>query len=100
MKKCINVEIRIPEEFISHYKKDKFENSLQRVLYDIKFSEELLSGIYEKETIEMLLESLKGSIIVGENDEIMKQEDILYMEYMRGFNKGKASISKESEEKK
>lgn len=62
----IDIKLRIPEQFISQYESDKFEDSLQRILADIRDSEELvLSGRYEMETIEMLLESLKESIITG-----------------------------------
>lgn len=59
----IDIELRIPEPFITHYESDRFGESLQRILIDIKDSEELvLSGRYEMETIEMLLESLKKRI--------------------------------------
>lgn len=61
----MKILIDIPKEFVSHYKKDKFKDSLERVLQDIKqyrydhnFT---LSGNYEEETIAMLVEAFSNS---------------------------------------
>ena len=62
--------IDIPKAFVIHYKQDKFRDSLERVLQDIKSYRHdhtfTLSGLYEEETIEMLIEALSNSKIKKE----------------------------------
>lgn len=72
----MKVVIDIPKEFVSHWKKDKFKDSLERVLQDIKqyrYDHNLiLSGLYEEETLEMLTEAFSNS----------ETEDSLYVSDM------------------
>lgn len=57
--------IDIPTEFEEHFKQDKFEDSFERIMADIKHSLEngdcLCSGRYEYETIEMLTNAFQSS---------------------------------------
>ena len=57
--------LEIPKEFERHYLNDKFEDSLKRLLSDTfsnRDSEVIyLSGLYEKELLEMLIKSFKSS---------------------------------------
>lgn len=54
--------ITIPPEFESEFQVNKFEDSLERVLFDIS-AKSVCCGRYERETINMLKESLKGAKI-------------------------------------
>lgn len=78
----MKVVIDIPREFISHWKKDKFKDSLERVSADIAQyrldHRYTLSGIYEEETISMLIEAFCNS----EKTESKKQM------CTRAYNKG------------
>ena len=51
--------IDIPKEFEEHFKQDRFKDSLERILEDCKRSA-ILSGIYEFETIEMLIKAFEN----------------------------------------
>ena len=57
--------IEIPKNFVSHWKKDKFKDSLERILADIaqyRFDHRVtMSGKYEEETISMLIEAFSNS---------------------------------------
>ena len=46
--------IEIPKEFEEHFNTDRFKDSLERVRTDIQYHENPLSGLYERELIEML----------------------------------------------
>lgn len=65
--------IEIPKEFVSHYKADKFKDSLERISADIaqyRFDHRVtLSGNYEEETLSMLIEAFS-------NSEVKKDEKI------------------------
>lgn len=59
----------VPDSFVAHYKNDRFRDSLIRINYDIKEKIDdyqkdkgiALSGIYEIELLEMLIDSFKNS---------------------------------------
>ena len=53
----MKITIEIPSEFEDEFEKDKFEETLQRVLTDVH----CLAGNYEKETIYMLIEAFKNA---------------------------------------
>lgn len=63
----MKIIIDIPQEFVSHWKKDKFNESLIRIFQDIKDYRHdhylLLTGLYEEETMEMLIEAFNNSEI-------------------------------------
>ena len=61
----MEIIIKIPKEFENHFNSDKFEDSLQRVRFDIHKAmiakRCILSGNYEIETLDMLTKAfLKG----------------------------------------
>lgn len=51
----IVVSIKIPEEFIGEWKKDRFKETFERAKADFYF----WAGNYEEETINMLIEAFK-----------------------------------------
>ena len=57
----MEIVIKIPKEFENHFNSDKFEDSLQRVRFDIHKAiiakKDMLSGNYEIETLDMLTEA-------------------------------------------
>ena len=63
----MKVTIDIPNEFEEHFIQDKFKDSFERIIADIKHSLEngdcLCSGRYEYETIEMLINAFQNSNI-------------------------------------
>ena len=61
----MRIEIEIPKEFEKHFNEDKFKDSFERIMADIKHSLEngdcLCAGRYEHETIEMLQKAFENS---------------------------------------
>jgi len=58
----MKVVLDIPKEFEDHYNKERFQDSLKRINYDIRsIRYEGLSGTYEYEVIEMLIKAFKES---------------------------------------
>lgn len=61
----MRIEIEIPKEFERHFAEDRFKDSLERIMADIKHSlrngDCLCSGRYELETIEMLSNAFEKS---------------------------------------
>lgn len=57
----MEIVIEIPKDFENHFNSDKFEDSLQRVRFDIHKAiiakKDVLSGNYEIETLDMLTEA-------------------------------------------
>ena len=60
----MEIVIKIPKEFEEEFNRDKFEDSLARVASDIESFGFQLAGRYEQETIKMLREVLKDSVII------------------------------------
>ena len=73
----MRIEIEIPKEFEEHFKKDKFTDSLERIMADIKYSLEngdcLCAGRYEYETIEMLQKAFENSKPAYSVDEVVEE---------------------------
>ena len=73
----MRIEIEIPTEFEEHFKHDKFKDSLERIMADIKHSLEngdcLCAGSYEYETIEMLEEALENSKPAYDIDKVVEE---------------------------
>ena len=66
----MRVTIDIPAEFEGHFAFDHFRDSLGRIAYDLRTYEgEPLSGRYEIETIEMLVDALQRARIYKEEEE-------------------------------
>lgn len=62
----MEVIIHIPLEFESHFNKDKFADSFQRITADLK-AEGLLAGNYEIELLEMLESEFQNAVIINED---------------------------------
>lgn len=73
----MRIEIDIPKEFEEHFKQDKFKDSFERIMADIKHSLEnrdcLCAGRYEYETIEMLEEALENSKPAYDIDNVVEE---------------------------
>ena len=73
----MRIEIDIPKEFEEHFKQDKFKDSFERIMADIKHSLEngdcLCAGRYEYETIEMLVKALENSKSAYDLDKVIKE---------------------------
>ena len=76
----MRIEIDIPKEFEEHFKQDKFKDSLERIMADIKHSLEngdcLCAGRYEYETIEMLEKALENSKTIYDVDKVIKELEL------------------------
>ena len=73
----MRIEIEIPKEFEKHFKQDKFKDSLERIMADIKHSLEngdcLCAGRYEYETIEMLQKAFENSKQAYDIDKVVQE---------------------------
>lgn len=73
----MRIEIEIPKEFEEHFKQDKFEDSLERIMSDIEHSLKngdcLCAGRYEYETIEMLEKAFENSKPAYDPDKVISQ---------------------------
>ena len=73
----MRIEIDIPKEFEEHFKQDKFKDSLERIMADIKHSLEngdcLCAGRYEYETIEMLVKAFEDSKSAYDIDKVIEE---------------------------
>lgn len=73
----MRIEIEIPKEFEEHFKQDKFKDSFERIMADIKHSLEngdcLCAGNYEYETIEMLEKALENSKTAYSVDKVVEE---------------------------
>lgn len=90
----MRIEIEIPKEFEKHFTEDKFKDSLERIMADIKHSLEngdcLCAGRYEFETVEMLKEAFENSRQAYDVnkvvEELEKLADKSYKAYCIAFN--------------
>ena len=73
----MRIEIDIPKEFENHFNQDKFKDSLERIMADIKHSLEngdcLCAGRYEYETIEMLGKAFENSKQAYDVDKVIEE---------------------------
>lgn len=73
----MKIKIEIPEEFEEHFTQDKFKDSLERIMADIKHSLEngdcLCAGRYECETIEMLEKAFECSRQAYDVDKVVEE---------------------------
>lgn len=67
----MRITIDIPAEFEGHFAFDHFRDSLGRISYDLRSYEgEPLSGRYEIETIEMLIDAFANAKTYETKEEI------------------------------
>ena len=73
----MRIEIEIPKEFEKHFAEDKFKDSLERIMADIKHSLQngdfLCAGKYEHETIEMLENAFENSRQAYDIEKVIKE---------------------------
>ena len=62
----MEIKIKIPKEYEEHYNSDKFKDSFQRIIADIK-ENGLMAGNYEVETIDMLIAAFENSTIITDD---------------------------------
>ena len=81
----MRIEIDIPKEFEKHFKQDKFKDSLERIMADIKHSLEngdcLCAGRYEHETIEMLQKAFEDSKSAYDVDKVVEYLELHSFEF-------------------
>ena len=77
----MEIIIKIPKEFEEEFNRDKFEDSLARVASDIESFGFQLAGRYEQETIKMLREVLKDSVIIPKGHGELKDVNELKKAY-------------------
>ena len=76
----MQIVINIPKEFENHFNNDRFNDSLGRVIFDIKQCNrhgseyDALSGNYEIETLEMLEDSLENATVLPEGQGRLGEE--------------------------
>ena len=92
----MRIEIEIPKEFEEHFKQDKFKDSLERIMADIKYSLEsrdcLCAGRYEHETIEMLQKAFENSKPAYPVDKVVKELKGLKEDALAEYNIGEYNI--------
>ena len=90
----MKIEIEIPKEFEEHFSQDKFKDSLERIMTDIKYSLEnkdcSCAGRYEYETIEMLEKAFENSRQVYDVDKVV--EDVRCRCYEMGLDESQTEI--------
>ena len=75
----MKIEIEIPKEFEEHFNQDKFKDSLERIMADIKYSLEngdYLCCKYEYETIEMLEKAFENSKNAYDVDKVVERLEL------------------------
>lgn len=60
----MKVIIEIPKEFEEHFNNDRFNDSLKRIHTDIQYYGNPLSGLYERELIEMLYNAMTNAKVI------------------------------------
>lgn len=95
----MEIVIKIPESFEVHFNQDRFKDSFERILEDCKHSA-ILSGIYEFETIEMLIRAFKNGTPLPKGHGNLKDVDAIHKEIERlqnGISKngGQVHISRD-----
>lgn len=70
----MKITIEIPKEYEDEFINNKFKESLNRVYVDLDFyKEDSLCGVYERETIDMLMNAFQNGIIDNENELLKKR---------------------------
>lgn len=91
----MEIVIKIPKEFEEHFNSDRFEDSLQRVRFDIHRSiignKKVLSGKYEIETLDMLTEAfLNGTALPKEHGTLVDRSEVI--KSLFDYKKGKKTL--------
>ena len=86
----MRIEIEIPKEFEEHFKQDKFKDSFERIMVDLKNC--LCAGRYEYETIEMLEKALENSRQAYSVDKVVEEIKTLKEEALGEYNMGEYNL--------
>ena len=86
----MRIEIDIPKEFEEHFKQDKFKDSFERIMADLKNC--LCAGNYEYETIKMLEEALENSKSAYDIDKVVEEIKTLKEEALGEYNMGEYNL--------
>ena len=86
----MRIEIEIPKEFEEHFKQDKFKDSLERIMADLKNS--LCASNYEHETIEMLEKALENSESAYDVNKVVEEIKTLKEEALAEYNMGEYNL--------
>lgn len=74
----LEIVLKIPQEFEQDFNADKFKECFERVLSDCKAWDYAgLSGNYEHETIEMLLDAFNEAVVLPKGHGALKDVDSL-----------------------
>lgn len=96
----MKIAIEIPDEFINEYRKDKFDESLARIITDMDFSSDTdkftLTGRYELETLKMLKNSFRDSMVIQENYKLLV--DVISYDVSHSIPIENVELYKEEEE--
>lgn len=61
----MKITIDIPKEYEWHFNEDRFKDSLERIKVDCG---ECVSGLYEAELLDMLVEAFEKAKVIGRGD--------------------------------
>ena len=88
----MRIEIDIPKEFEEHFNQDKFKDSFERIMADIKHSLEngncLCAVRYEYETIEMLGKAFENSKQAYPVEKVVKELNKLDVKAIKRYKGG------------
>ena len=92
----MRIEIDIPKEFEEHFNQDKFKDSFERIMADIKHSLEngdcLCAGNYEYETIKMLKKAFEDSKSAYDIDKVVEELKIIKEDALDEYNMGEYNL--------
>ena len=92
----MRIEIDIPKEFEEHFNQDKFKDSFERIMADIKHSLEngdcLCAGNYEYETIKMLEKAFEDSKSAYDIDKVVEELKIIKEDALAEYNIGEYNL--------
>ena len=86
----MRIEIEIPKEFEEHFKQDKFKDSLERIMADLKNC--LCAGNYEYETIKMLEKAFEDSKSAYDIDKVVEKLKIIKEDALAEYNMGEYNL--------
>ena len=86
----MRIEIDIPKEFEEHFNQDKFKDSFERIMADLKNC--LCAGNYEYETIKMLEKAFEDSKSAYDIDKVVEELKIIKEDALAEYNMGEYNL--------
>lgn len=94
----MKITIDIPKEFEQHFNEDKFKDSLLRLETDIRYDlrhDNTISGLYEIELLDMLVEAFeKAEILTESKNDDLRPMNSSYHSLYETESKNKTYLSK------